>query len=462
MSRPLGAGQRVLKCSRAAIAVALLAPVCEQGARAQTNDDRGSFAVRELSLSTGYTAVQLPPITLGGYLPDAADLITNGTAAIDWRRVTPRTSYLLELFGTYSARAQYSQLNAPGVDLTFGLSRAFGTRWRLAAGVATAIASSDQLASQPTQARRLVEDAASFDDLAATVAFARSPSPDLAHAALFVPISQSFDASNVYGNRSMISSVRADATYVHSVKLATHFRGSYTTVRRISSRDDPGPVVSSPDSAADSAGIGVRYDRSERTQLTADLGWSQASGATTDTAVSATVGYGWSGRKWFTTATVGAALRPFETAAAAPLTTTGSGAPTVVYSGALGYKFRTQTLLVQYSRAAHDAYGHGGRNTATGFAGNVQSVVGSWSWSPPRSQWTARADFSMFRGPGNFLYIYTWLSTVGIGRELGPNVRLMGELLFDRHGSRGFEGFHLTREGARVNLVWTPPRRPVE
>ncbi len=39
----------------------------------------------------------------------------------------------------------------------------------------------------------------------------------------------------------------------------------------------------------------------------------------------------------------------------------------------------------------------------------------------------------------------------------------MGELLFDRHGSRGFEGFHLTREGARVTVIWTPhARRAVE
>ena len=72
----------------------------------------------------------------------------------------------------------------------------------------------------------------------------------------------------------------------------------------------------------------------------------------------------------------------------------------------------------------------------------------------------AHADFSMIRRPGNFSYIYAWLSTVSIGRQLTPNVRLMGEVLFDRHGSRAFEGFHLSREGARVNVIWSPPRRP--
>ena len=66
----------------------------------------------------------------------------------------------------------------------------------------------------------------------------------------------------------------------------------------------------------------------------------------------------------------------------------------------------------------------------------------------------------MLRGPGNFSYIYAWLSTFGAGRQLSPSVRLTGEVLFDRHGSRGFEGFHLTREGVRMNLVWVPERRP--
>jgi hypothetical protein len=67
----------------------------------------------------------------------------------------------------------------------------------------------------------------------------------------------------------------------------------------------------------------------------------------------------------------------------------------------------------------------------------------------------------MVRRPGNFSYIYAWLTTFGFGRQLGPNARFRGEVLYDRHGSRGFEGFHLTREGARVNVIWTPRRRPI-
>ena len=449
------------RCLRGALAVVLLLLVCEQGTGAQKPEDRSGFALREFSLSTGYAFVQLPPITLGGKLPDDVlneDLIASGTAGIEWRRVTPRTHYRFELLGTYMARTRYSKLSAPGGDLTFGVSRAVGTRWRLGAGYASAITSSDKLAFQSTPVRRLIDESTSYEDLSASVAHPRSPSPDANQAALFVPIDQSLVASDLQGVRMMASSVKTNATYAHSVRLATYLRGSYTAVRPISSNDT---VLAATDSSVRSAGLAIRYDRSERTQLTGAIDWSQASGASVDNIVIATLGYGWSGRKWFTAATLGAAVRPFRELDAATAVT-GSGRPEVVYGAALGYKFRTQTLLAQYSRAAHDEYGNGGRDVTTGFEGNVQSVVGSWVWSAPRGRWLARADFSMIRRPGNFSYINAWLSSVGIGRQLTPNVRLSGEVLFDRHGSRAFEGFHLAREGARVNVTWSPPRRPID
>jgi hypothetical protein len=450
---------------RAGAFATLLVPLVGQAAYGQTHDEREGFIVRELSLSTGYMGVQLPPITLGGRLPEAAvdeDLVTSATAGIDWLRVTPRTRYTFEFLGAYTARTRYSQLNAPVTDLTFGVSRAVGYRWRLGAAVANTMTGSDQLGLDATRTRGLVDAAATFDDLAGPVAFARSPAPDPGQAALFVPINQSLVGADLYRNRVMASGVRLNATYVHSIRLATSFRGSYTTVRQISSIPDPALLRSFPDSSVEGAGVGIRYDRSERTQLTANLEWLRASGASLDNVLLATVGYGWSGRKWFSETTVGVAVRPFRAPAIALLTTSPDRTPEIVYSGAIGYKFQAHTLLVGYSRAPLDQYGHGGRNAATGFAGNVHSMAGAWSWRAPRAPWLARTDLSMVRRPGNFSYIYAWLATAGIGRQLTRDVRLMGELLFDRHGSRGFEGFHLMREGARISVIWAPQRRRVE
>lgn len=445
-------------------ALLLLMLLLEHGVRAQTNDDKGSFAIRELSVSTGYVFVDLPPITLGGQLPDGVlsqDLITIGTATVDWRRVTARTRYRLDAFGMYTARTYYPRLSAPSADVRFGISRFLGNRWRLGADASAMLSSSDRLAYRPAQARQ-VGAPASFEELAAAAAVPRSPHPDPVQAALFVPINTSLAASDLHGDRMMASSVRTEASYAHSARLATYVRGGYTIALPVSSNAKPGGMLSPPESRTGTAGVGVRYDSSERSQITLALDWSQTSGMSENSVVAASVGYGWSGRKWFTSATVGAApslSEPADTAAPAPA---GSRMPPIVFTGALGYRFRTQTFLVEYSRTTHDEYGYAGRNAVTGFEGNVQSIGGSWSWSSPRSRWTARSDVAMVRRPGNFSYIYAWLSTAALGRRISPHVRLVGELVFDRHGSRAFEGFHQTSESVRVNLIWARPRRLVE
>ena len=450
------------RLKRIAFAVTLsLLPTA--GAVAQTTEDKGGFAIRQVNVSTGYGFVQLPATTLGGYVPTDvlnADLITTAAADVEWRRIARQSTYRLGLFGTYTGRTRYSQLNAPGAELTFGVAHVPSLRWRLSADLATTLTNSDQLASQPTQARRLVDDAVSFGDLAGAVALAR-PAPDLAETALFVPISQSLAGADVYGTRFLASTARAEAIYLNSARLSTHFRGSYTAVRPVFRTNEAERGVLFPNSQMARAGVGLRHDRSERTQLTAAVDWSQTEGVSEDKAFLVTLGYGWMGRKWFTMITGGAALRPlFQSSANSPSSTPAPRrTAALIATAALGYKYRAHTVLVQYTHAPHDEYGYGGRNVATGFEGSVQSAVGSWSWSLPRSQWIARSDVTLVRRPGNFSYINAWLATVGVGRQLGPNLRVFGEILFDRHGSRGFEGSHLTRQGARINLVWNPSRR---
>ncbi|HEY7291824.1 MAG TPA: hypothetical protein VH583_18440 [Vicinamibacterales bacterium] len=453
----------VLRTGACAIAVlaAIAAPV---HLRAQAPDDRGGFVVRELSLSTGVATQQLPPITLDGHVPsDAldADLIASGAGGVDWRHVTPHSQYTLAASGVFTSRSRYSRLDAPGASLSFGVTQALGRRWHLTAILDGQIATSDQLAFQPTQTRRLVDGARSFGDLADTTAFAHSPSPDLSQAALYVPINETLGNADVYGNRVFASGVRAEATYSDSARLQTFVRGGYATDRVIASNASPGQFVAVPDSSAADAIVGVRYGRSERSQLTGMLAWSRASGSYTDEALVATIGYAWSGRGWFAATSAGTALRPFRLPTTGPLTTIRNQSPAIVGSVLLGYTFDHQTLLAQYHQATHDEYGHGGRDIVTGFEGNVQTVGASWSWLAPRSRWMARSDFSMLRGPGNFSFIYAWLATAGVGRQLNPNVTLTGELIFDRHGSRAFEGFDLMEEGVRVVFAWTPRRRPV-
>jgi hypothetical protein len=439
----------------------LVLPLVATDAVAQAGAERGGFSFREISLSTGFGSVQLPPVTLGGFLPlDVLheDFLATGAADVTWYRVRPRTRIGLELFGAYTARSKYSQLNSPAADVRFGASHVFGNRWQLHAWAGNAITSSDQLAVQPSDARRLVDRAGSFGDLAPA---ARSLHPDPEQAALFVPIRQSLVGADLYGMRIMASSASAEATYVRSPRTTTYLRGSYASIRRISSAQDPKDVLTFPDSSAGGAGLGVRYRRTERTQVVAAVDWTQTSGISEDQLLMTTVGYTWSGRRWFTVTTAGVAVRPFAVAVAEGVQPP-SRTPALIWNAGVGYSVGTQTMLVQYNVEPHDMYGYGGQNAKTGFQGNVQSVAALWSWSVPRSRWVTRADFSMIRRPGNFSYIYAWLATAGVERQITPHVRLIGDVVFDRHGSRGFEGYHLSRESARLTLAWTPRRRAVE
>jgi hypothetical protein len=456
-----GRKERCMSRRRPAAVVVIAVLMATRSARAQTTDAGSGASMREARVSTGYASVQLPPVALGGVPPAdvlTADLITTASLTIDWRRVRPLTEYTLEASGVYATHARYSPLSAPGADVTCAVTHRAGIRWRLEAAADAALTNADQLAFQPRQSDRLVNAAGSVADLAN--ALTRSPDPDRTQAELFEPLRESLDASDVYGNRIFAWNARAEAIYSHSNRLAMDVHSNYTAVRRVSSNNDPGPALPFPDSAASRAGAELTYDRTERSRVTATVDWSQTSGAYADAGIVATAGYEWSGRKSFAEASAGAAVRLVD--AAAPLaTTTSERTPAIVGRAAVGYRFGGQTLFAQYRRSSHDEYGHGGRNVATGFQGNVQSFDGSWAWSVPHRSWMTHATVSMLRGPGNFTYIYAWLTTFEIGRELGHDVRLTGELLFDRHGSRAFEGFALMREGAQLTLIWTPQRRPV-
>jgi hypothetical protein len=451
-------------CSTSAVLGAVLITASATPARAQGGDGQRGFTVREVSLSSGYASVQLPPATVGGFVPNDIlneDFVTTGRTDVEWRRVTPFGRYTLGLSGTYTVRSRYSELNAPGGTVSFAMSRALGPRWRLVADVTSEIVNWDQFAFRPSQARQLVDGTPSFDDLAAALDLPRSSTPEATDTVPLVPISHSLDGADVYGNRILASSVSMDATYLHSVRLETTFRGNYARVRGISSSGRPGRGLSSPYSTEEGPGIGIKYRRSERSQITADADWSDLSGAYVEKALFATAGYGWTGRKWFAAARLGAAVRPFEEAVRAGLPTNRPWAHALVYSGSIGYRFRTQTLLVQFGQVPHDEYGHGGRNAATGFEGSVRSAAGTWSWSAPRGQWTLQADLWVVRRPGNYSDISSWLATAGVGRHFGPNVRLVADVVFDRHGSREFEGLDLTRRGGRLQLIWSPARRRV-
>ena len=270
---------RLASLAQGGLLLLLLMAVLEQAAHAQTNDDKGGFAVRELSVSTGYVFVQLPPITLGGKLPEGVlneDLITMGTATIDWQRVTARTRYRLDAFGMYTARTFYPRLSAPAADVRFGISRAFGSRWRLGdrcLGPAFELGSTGTISRHR---RGAVGGPGSFEDLAGAAAVPQIAASGSGPGGALRP-NQHVACGIRSSRRPHVCIERQGGRELRAFREARnlppwrlHDRAAGFVEHR-SSRD----ALVVRHRGRERVGVGVRYDSSERTQITVALDGSQ-------------------------------------------------------------------------------------------------------------------------------------------------------------------------------------------
>jgi hypothetical protein len=430
---------------------------------------QGGLIVREVTLSSGYTFVQLPPITLGGYLPldpQSVDLLTTAATDIFWSHSSSRANYLFAFDGSYTSHAKYTGISSFGGSSSFSASHAVGNKWRVNGSTSQAIMSTDQLAFQPTQASELAASPARLEELANALALARSVrpanNPDVDFAELYVPINQSLAANDIYGNRMYSQSVNGGITYSRTQKLSIDASFGYSRLTRLSSSGEPGFAIDFPDTTAQIASGNMTYSLSHRSYIGVTAIRSISSGQFNARTTSAMFNYGWSTRRWFVSTSVGMAVG--DPALPVVLSQTGSNTsvankPQPTYQLNAGFKSRTQTFIVGTTRSFADANGFGNSDPFKGYSRDVTSLTSAWYWSPVRSKWQTEATLAEFRNFGNFSYIYTWHVNAEVGRQVRDHLRLSGEFLFDRHGSKGFEGFHLSREGFIFNVIWTPQRR---
>jgi hypothetical protein len=415
--------------------------------------------LRDVSIATGYSFLKLPPVTLGGTVPSQVlenDLITSSEVGLGWNRAGRSSILSFDLSGIYTARAKYTNMNSAGGTVAFSASQTFGRGWEVLLGVSSSIFNSDQISFQPTHGQQLVNGATSVQDLSNRVGIAKSAHPDPTQAVLFVPINQWALANDSYGNRVFASVGKFGLTYTHSTAISAFVGANYSSAQRAGDSGEPGVALPFPDSQFYTVNAGVRYALTRATTVTAAVVRNESTGLYVNEATSATATFGWTGREWFTQIMAGLSVRP---AAPPPsgvivtnFSTTRAG---LTYTANVGYKFRSQSLLAGVGRGLNDSQAYGS------VQGDVYHMLASWYWGPLRSKWSAQANFTVYRTPGNFLYIYTWHGNTSIGRELRPNLRLMFEGIFDRHGSKAFEGFHMSTEGFRVNLIWLPRKRLV-
>ena len=440
--------------------VAIMSLVPASGVASAQEATQSELRVRSVSVSSGYTSVTLPPITLGGYLPQdvlSADLITTVGTDVGWHKGDSRSSYALDLSANYTQRAKFREISSLGGSTGFGASQRIGRRWNANFGANLFVANSDQLSFGYDQRAPLPSTSL---DGAAALALARSvrpaSNPDIAQANMFVPIQQSLAVTEAYGNRLMGTSGSAGLSYSTSNRFSAFGGFGYSNVRRIGSSNEPGVTVEFPASDSQTANVGINYSLSRGSQVAITLTHSKSTGVFYDESTIGSIGYGYTGRRWFTNTRVGVGTPPSEPPPIPGLTIEDAGygsLPELNYSFTMGYSSRTQTVRGTVSRGLNNAHGYGA------IWGKGITVDGAWSWAPRRGNWNAMASLLLSRGLGNFTYINTWHGNASVSRRVNAKLRMSGEFFYDRHGSKGFEGFHLTRRGVHLNLVWTPMGR---
>jgi hypothetical protein len=405
------------------------------------------FNIRSASVSSGYSFVQLPPITLGGYLPSQAlenDLITTGAGEVGWRKTGAGFLYDLDLGGSYTGRVKYSQIDGFGSYGSFTVKRSFRRRWSTVVGGSYFLANSATTAFLPTPSPDAVTTTA--DPLEGAATLARSRNPDPTQAALFVPINQSADYMAAYGQQMFGSGAVANLTYSHSARFSSYLGIGYSSIQGIPLKNES--LAPFPSSQTQSVNGGISYSLSTHSSMSAGISRSKVVGAFQSSGNTATTSFDWFGRRWFSSVSAGVGMVTGGT----------SSPPGIVYAISAGYKTTSQTFVIATDRRLFDPFGYGGVNPETGFHGTFLELTGTWYWSPLRSKWNAHANIGYSRNIGNFSYILGFNSTGAFARQITPTLRGEAQFTFIKQGSRGFEGFYLTREGLLFNLVWLPVR----
>jgi hypothetical protein len=451
---------RIARAFSAVVAVIASAVDTAHAQSPPTPRDSAGLQLRQLSVGSGFMSMQLPPITLGGYLPtDVSEgMVSNGEGELGWNLTHRDSAFALAAAGSYTRRVKYSNASDFGGSLSVGGSHTFGRRLQLHGIANGALNNADQVSFQTTETEDLVNAESTFDGLARAIAYPKSRNPNPAQAAWFVPIRQSqLLSAQAYGNRTLSRSASGGISYSPSSRGSVFVDAIFSVSSPVGSSHEPNVANGFSRSEGRAVTAGASYSTSPHSALTASGTYARSFGLFENESGSATFGYGWTGRRWFMNLGSGLSYRPPQTATTIEADREGVSSSTdgydIVYAAHVGFKTATQTLVAGAGQAPNDSQGLGS------LRGSLVTASASWYWNPARRSWGTRVNFDLRRVPGNFLHINSFYGHAAVIRELNPSLRASAEMFFDRHGSKSFEGFHLTREGVTFNLTWTPQKR---
>lgn len=413
--------------------------------------------IRSVSAYATYDSSFLPNAGAGiqstaASLP--ADVGIGGSIAVEWTKLTERSTFSLDYTPSYTGYIRNSNLNALNHALSLSLSRKLVPRWTFGFSVGGNLSTFEESLYAPTTLSTAAAVPSTFNDLATgLLASNYASNPQLGTALTTSPLVESPVANLVYGQRVLTSSARISLSYSYSPRLSFTFSGGGGRTQYLSGDQAPSTrtnyLISNTTSG--NASVGFSYSLSPLTQLGGTVSTNRTSSSVNDaytTTSIATLGHAFAMR-WILQVHGGVGVTNTVSQASA----IGAIAPTKpgpAVGGSLAYKTASNTFLGSYDRTVIDSYGLGASTTSTATAG--------WHWRHPGSSWWLDGSFSWQQLQGGALANTSgWHTTAGLSRAIGTHVVLLTQYVhLDYSGGLLSSLYHTTQDSVRVSIAWVP------
>lgn len=429
-----------------ALAILLAALLVPRAAEAQEGAD---FTVHDVTFSASYYSQRFPGnfATLDEVFQGGSKSVTAATN-IGWTYSS--TDFLMNVGSTSLLGVRLDPNSRPrnwNESVSAALSGKLSRRWLGSVGANAAVMNFDESLFATPEVQRIAATGANHVELASAVLKNETTDPQLLNIGGFNPdlTQQRF----LFGRRMAYSGVDGGVAYKATPRLMYSASASVGTIRHL---DHPADDIDFTAARAVTLGVGagVRYSLSPRTELAFDVNLRRgghafdgfdSSGLSAHVTLSKTLR-----RWWFFEVSGGGAAED-----ANPGTN-----QSFVYSGAVGLKTSSQTLMASYGHSIDDPY-----VVAIGSGLYADALTAGWYWDPPRSNWAVSASYA--DGRSHFLGLTTVVTTAVAGtvtRHIGENFGVSGQYSTSRVGSKRYviEGrrYQLDQTGVRASFQWFP------
>jgi hypothetical protein len=414
----------------------------------------GGLRLYGASVYSGYSSSAYP---LSGGLPSAStsslqavgpDVNYGVSASLGWQHHRDRTIFSLLYTGSYSGMAHYSDLNGFSQSLSFSASRQLSSKWTVSFSGSGQDSTLIQFLNQPSSLSIVSRLPLSFDDLAAAFAIGQFSNSQMASALTGAPLFESPSRNLLAGRRILSYSGQTALSYAHSSRLSVQLSGFSAAGQ---SRDDGSGGApqnqATPRSAGLTAGIGLSYSLSPRTQ--AGLSANETYIVNKYQRAYLTSGTASIGRKmgqhWFLNVYGGGSITRMRQQSYG---TPASQQP--IGGGSIGFRTYQHTFVGSYTRSGSDNYGFA--------AGTNTTASGSWTWRRPGSRWSTFASAGQQNSRNNgFASLSGWTVSGGLTASLTTQTSVTAQYVYaSNRGTYVGAPHDLTIHSFRVSLGWSP------